>query len=100
MERPRQKQVKVPEDVVFERVGDEMVLLELEKGAYYGLNPGGARMWELLAESGDPDVVLQRICLEYDVSSDVARQDLDRLLQELLENKLITVDEPFPSAPE
>ena len=38
----------VPKDVLFQDLGEEVVLLEVESGQYYGLNEVGARMWSLL----------------------------------------------------
>ena len=38
----------IPEDVVHRMVGDEAVLLQLDSGVYYGLDPVGSRIWELL----------------------------------------------------
>jgi hypothetical protein len=31
-------------------VGDETVILDLANGTYYGLDPVGARMWQLMSE--------------------------------------------------
>ena len=44
--------IGVPEDVLFNDVGGEAVLLNLETGQYYGLDEVGTRMWSLLAECG------------------------------------------------
>jgi hypothetical protein len=90
------ERVSVPADVVFETVRDEIVLLELQEGKYFGLNSIGSRIWELLTESGDPQVIIARLVEEYDVSGDVARRDLQRLLTELLEKKLISVEHEAP----
>ena len=39
--------VLVSSQVVAREVGNETVLLDLESGTYYGLDPIGARMWNL-----------------------------------------------------
>ena len=36
--------------VIAKMVGAEMVLLDYDRGIYYGLNPIGARVWQLLSE--------------------------------------------------
>ncbi|MDD5034414.1 MAG: PqqD family protein [Methylococcaceae bacterium] len=81
--------LQIPEEVVYEKIGDEAVLLHLETGTYFGLNPVGSRMWELLTASGDPQVVLDHIQEEYDVEDEVLRRDLDQLINELMSKKLI-----------
>jgi Coenzyme PQQ synthesis protein D (PqqD) len=82
--------LQISKDVVYEKVGGDTVLLHLGTGTYFGLNPIGGRMWELLAETGKPQTVLDRVQEEFDVSTGVLRQDLDRLLNELADNALIT----------
>lgn len=86
--------VTIPEEVAFEKVGDEAVLLHLESGVYYGLDPVGSRVWELLAASGKPREVLARMEEEYDVAPDTLQQDVEHLLRELLDQNLITVQAP------
>jgi len=75
--------VKIPERITFRRVRDEMALLNLDTGVYFGLDEVGTRMWELLAEHGRLDLVAQRMEAEYDVPADQLREDLLRLVEEL-----------------
>ena len=75
--------LKIPERVTFRRVRDEMALLNLDTGVYFGLDEVGARMWELLAEHGRLDLVAQQMEAEYDVPADQLREDLLRLVEEL-----------------
>lgn len=86
----------ISRQVVHEKIGDEAVLLHLGTGVYYGLDSVGSRMWDLLVETGDPEIVLQRILEEFDVSSDVASRDLERLLSELVEKKLVSAEREAP----
>lgn len=97
---PTREPCQISQEVVHEKIGDEAVLLHLGTGVYFGLDPVGSRIWDLLIETGDPEIVLQRIAEEYDVSGDVARRDLEQLLHELIEKKLISVEEQSSSAPE
>jgi len=75
--------VEFPEDVIAQQVGEEMVLLDLEAGVYYGLDPVGRRIWELLTEHRRLRVVFETIAEEYDVTPEVLQQDLLQLVQEL-----------------
>lgn len=38
-------------DVVFENFGDDTIILNLQTGSYYSLNPVGMLYWELLSQS-------------------------------------------------
>jgi hypothetical protein len=75
--------VEFSEDVIAQQVGDEMVLLDLESEVYYGLDPVGRRIWELLTEHRRLRVVFETMVEEYDVTPEVLQQDLLQLVQEL-----------------
>ena len=83
--------VKIPEEVLFQNVGDETVLLNLESESYYGLDPVGSRMWELLAQHGSLRAVFETVAEEYDVCAEELEHDLVRLLDELCAKGLVEV---------
>ena len=82
---------KPSEDAVAQKVGDEMVVLNLESGIYYGLDAVGSRVWELLLEHGRLQVVFETMAAEYEVTPEVLQQDLLHLVQELQARGLIQV---------
>lgn len=81
--------VRVPPRIAFRRVGDEMALVNLDTGVYYGLDAVGARMWELLAGDGRLHTVAARMQEEFDVAPDQLEADLIRLVSELLGKGLV-----------
>ena len=80
---------KIPETSVNQKVGDELVILNLESGNYFGLDEVGARMVELIGEHGHVDKVVACMLEEYDTSQMQIKADLEELLQELKKNDLI-----------
>ncbi len=89
--------IRVAEDVVFETLGEEMVLLHLDRGIYFGLNPVGTRIWELLTEKGTLGAVLEAMQQEYEADPQALHRDLVRLAEELRAQQLILVGEHGPS---
>ena len=75
--------VEIGEDVLFQQLQGEVVLLNMASQRYYGLNEVGARMWELLLESGDVNAVTDRLRETYDADPVTLRSDLERLIEEL-----------------
>lgn len=69
----------------------EAAILSLSSSAYYGLNPVGARIWDLIREPQTVQYVLDRLLAEYDVESDRCEGDLIALLQELAGEGLVEV---------
>ena len=74
------------------QVDGERVLLDLEEGIYYGLNPVGARIWEEIQEPTSVEKITAAITAEYDVGSEKCLEDVISLLQDLEENGLIEIE--------
>ena len=72
-------------------VGDEVAVLGLEQGIYYGLNPTGARIWELVRSPIKVSEIHRTIVEEYDIDEETARRDLLEVLARLQESALIEV---------
>ncbi len=86
---------EVSENVVSREVSGEFVLLDLESGIYFGLNPVGSRIWQLLDEKAQ---ALSEICsiveAEFDAPRDVIETDVLALSGQLLEQGLIAAQAP------
>lgn len=85
------KTVAVSSEVLFQELGDETVLLDLEKEVYYGLDGVGARLWLLLSENDDPAAAVARLATEFDVDEARLHEDIAKLIGELQEAGLVTV---------
>lgn len=81
------------DDVVSREVGGEMVLLNLASGLYFGLDPVGGRIWELLAEKAQS---LADVCnvieQEYDAPREVIEADMVALAADLKKRSLIVAE--------
>ena len=82
--------VAVEEEVLFQELEGEMVLLDLKSGFYYGLDGVGARMWQLLSDSSDVETAVHALRAEYDVDEESLRTDLAMLISKLVDAKLLT----------
>ena len=83
--------VTIPPEVMARQVGDETVILHLTSGNYFGLDPVGARIWQLIGEGKPMDHICGVILAEYEVSREQAEQDLVRLIGELRAQGLISI---------
>ena len=70
----------------------EAVILNLKSGVYYGLNPVGAYIWELIQQPRTVDTLLEMVIEQYDVEADRCETDLLTLLAELAVTELIEID--------
>ena len=78
-------------DVMVRVIGDEAVLLNLKSELYLGLNPVGTRFWTVLHDAPSIQSAYESLLEEFDVAPERLREDMDRLLGQLLEQKLIEV---------
>ena len=80
-------------------LGAERVLLNVESGRYYGLDPVGSRIWDLLVEERSV-AQLQAILLEeYDVDPPTCGRELRELLVRLRGAGLVHIEVGDGSAP-
>lgn len=80
---------KIADNVLFQELDGEAVLLSLDEGCYFGLDELGTRIWQLIEEDLDTQQVVEKIVEEYDVEPEQAQQDLDKFLDDLEESGLI-----------
>jgi hypothetical protein len=64
----------------------------LASGTYFGLDPVGARMWELMGEGKTLGEVCDRMLDEYEVSRETLEGDVLRLTEELTTQGLIGIE--------
>ena len=84
-------QAKPSDDVLFQAVGDEAVLLNLASERYFGLDPVGTRIWTLLSEDPRLQQAFDTLCAEYDVEPAQLEADLLELIGQLAEARLVQV---------
>jgi len=72
-------------------LGDEAAILNLNNTVYYGLNPVGTRVWDLVQQARSVREIRDALLDEYDVEAEQCERDLLDLLQKMREQGLIEV---------
>ena len=81
-------------DVVAREVGGELVLLDLASGQYFGLDPIGGRIWELLANGPQSLADLcDTIEAEFDAPRSAIEADMLSLATSLRDQELIIAED-------
>ena len=83
--------VTIPAQVMARDVGSETVILNLESGIYFGLDPVGARIWQLLSKGKTFAEVCDAMVAEYDVSREDIERDVLSLAEALQSQQLIEI---------
>lgn len=79
------------EEVLFQNLDGEAVLLDLASETYFGLNDVGTRVWELLEASPTLGEISAQLQSEYDVEPARVEADVFDLATRLLEAGLASV---------
>lgn len=79
-------------DVLSQDVGGEAVLLDLASETYFGLDPIGTRIWQLLGEGHTLQSIRDRLASEYDAPAARIEADLIALVAQLRAAGLATSD--------
>lgn len=82
---------KLSEDVLFQELQGDAVLLDLKTGVYFGLDRVGTRMWQLMGEKESLAAVAEAVCDEFDVTPERCAGDVISLAQRLEEQGLLSV---------
>jgi hypothetical protein len=72
-------------------LGEESAILNLKNTVYYGLNPVGARVWNLLQQARTVGELRDTLLDEYDVDARRCETDLLQLLGKMWSEGLIQV---------
>ena len=73
------------------RLHDELVMMDLEQGKYFSLNPVATRIWELLETPSDIAEICKRLMDEYDVVPEHCRFEVEEHLAEMVRLGLVLV---------
>jgi hypothetical protein len=72
-------------------LGEETAILQMRSGVYYGLDPVGARLWNLLVEPRTVEELRETLLAEYEVEPARCEEDLLALLEKLHSKGLIEI---------
>lgn len=83
--------VKAGAGQVSSQLDDEVVILHLGQGLYFGLDPVGACIWNLIQKPARVSEIVAGVRREYEVDEAVCERDLCALLRELKKRDLIEI---------
>ncbi len=78
--------------VLVRALGDEAVLLDLDRGFYFGLNSTGLKIWESLAAGHTERETVDRLVESFVADPAALAADVHALLEELERNGLLVAD--------
>ena len=75
--------------IVQSKIGEEVVMLDMESGFYFGLNSVASVIWSLLADGIGFEKLIDQLMAQFDVERSVCEADTQELLNQMLEKTII-----------
>ena len=85
--------VSISDQVVFQEVSGETVLLDLDSESYFGLDEVGTRIWQLIAQDHSLQAVFTALLEEFEVEEATLKNDFGILFSELQAQGLIKLSD-------
>jgi hypothetical protein len=83
--------VQIGDGTIFQKLNEEIVLLNMSNNQYYGLDDVGADMWRVLLETGSTAAAADQLSTLYDVDRLQMEADLNDLVDRLVHAGLLKV---------
>ena len=84
--------ITVSPNIIFKRLGEEVILINLDTDRIFSLNQTGAKTWELIENTSNLDLVKKGLLEEFDLSPDDLESELDRILTALVVEGFVSID--------
>jgi hypothetical protein len=83
--------VEISDGVIWRDLGGDVVILNVETGVYFGLDGSGGQIWRELAEHGSIEKTFKSLKQQFDAKPDELRRDLDELVEQFVQKRLVHV---------
>jgi len=71
------------------RLHDELVMMDIEQGKYFSLNPVATRIWDLMENPASAEELCNQLRDEYEVDSLRCRAEVSELLDDMFRLGLV-----------
>jgi hypothetical protein len=75
--------------IVQSKIGEEVVMLDMESGFYFGLNSVASVIWGLLANEIGFEELIDQLMAQFEVERSLCETDTKELLDQMLEKNII-----------
>lgn len=76
-------------DLLETTLDNEVVLMSIERGSYFGLEGTAKLIWQMLEQPMTKDQIVQPLCKQFDAERDVIDRDVGLFIQKMLDNGVL-----------
>lgn len=79
------------DEVVSSIMDNETIMMSIENGEYYGINPVGSQIWEQIKTPRKVADICKIMCREFNVEPEQCRRDVVNFLNQMVEKGIIAI---------
>jgi hypothetical protein len=77
------------QDNISSKIQNEIIMVNVQQGTYFALNPVGTRIWELIKSPQSIDAICERLLAEYDIEPENCRAEVEAFIQQCVQLKVV-----------
>lgn len=79
------------DDINSTDIDGQAVMMNIEKGKYYGFNDVGTRIWEIIKNPVKVEEIINILIQEFDVKTEICKETVVEFLNKLYEERLLII---------
>ncbi len=84
--------LKITDDILSKTVNDEEVIVNLNNGTYFGLNPTGTVIWNHLKKGSQRAEILEDLKRQFKINPEQLDADIDEFVTDLKTRKMLIAE--------
>lgn len=76
-------------DILANLVGDEVVMMDMGKGKYFGVNKTGSYIWQLLEQPATIGELCDRLVADFGISKEQCTNELKPFIEQMQKENII-----------
>jgi hypothetical protein len=76
-------------DVIYQKLGEDILLLHLRTNRFYELNNTAARVWELISAGSDLEHTVVQLASEFNAAPAVLMPDIESIITSMTRENLL-----------
>lgn len=72
-------------------IGEEVVMMDIQKGTYIGMNAVGSSIWNMLSQTLAVKDIIKSLTTVYDISEDQCEKETIAYLQQMYQQEMLII---------
>jgi len=77
--------------ILANQVGNEVVMMDMEKGKYFGVNKTGSYIWQLLEQPATLGALCERLVTDFGISMEQCTAEVKAFVEQMQKENIIAI---------